>query len=948
MNETENRTIRDTPKLPEVWPGWETVRILGHGSFGAVYEIQRDIFGSVEKAAVKCLTIPQNYADIEVLYEDGLDEGSITARFEGYLRDIVKEYSLMARLKGHSNIVSCEDVRYVQQDNGIGWDIYIKMELLTSLPKAMKGETEEKEIIRLGMDICTALELCRGQNIIHRDIKPQNIFISEAGEYKLGDFGIAKTAERTTTGTKTGTYRFMAPEVYNNRPYGAAVDIYSLGMVLYWLLNERRTPFLPLPPAVPTARMEDEARDRRMRGESFAPPQNGSEALKRIVMKAVAFEPKERYSDPSEMKAALAALLQPKAPVLTETEQPQPKEKPHSEELPAVEDDSRTVFAPRQKEEPPRESAETRLHLCGERMEAALAASDWTTADAEAQELLKLDSRNARAYLVRFLCAVECRALEEYSRKLLADTEEAAYEQRTDSFEELRAPLLGRLASYGSEARKALGKELPPATYPSCVRSRREQRQQAEKCLSDQYLKWAGTCDPGVKADIERIRSYTLSVMDSRLKQAETEEYGAMLEAKTAYRKALSAWEADYTEKHRQTEAPKPVTYTPEPPRAPAGPVGESHASAPADSRKKRGASLWLFVLLIGAIIVGAYYWDVTAAPHEASAREISTNTAFIYVPNDSGITITGYEGELPAELILPSEIDGKKVTRIGSLAFYPDRNLISVTVPEGVTSIEHYAFAYCSHLKSVSIPADCKYEITAFPSSCTVIRRPAETAQTMNANAVFTYSSNDSGITITGYEGVLPAELILPGEIDGQKVTAIGSTAFFKCSSLISVTIPDGVTSIGSSAFRSCYALTSVTIPQGVTSIRDCAFYNCYDLTNVAIPDSVKSIGAFAFYGCYDLTSVTIPDGVTSISSSAFHHCCSLESVTISDGVTSIGNCAFSNCESLTNVNIPDSVTIIGIYAFDGCESLTRVTIPASCKVGADAFPSSCTVIRR
>lgn len=298
------------------WPGWRVVRLIGRGSFGTVYEIERDVFGDIERAALKVITIPENPADIEDLRVEGYDDESITTRFQGYLEDIVKEYSTMAKLKGHPNVVYCDDVKYIQHDDGIGWDIYIKMELLTPLVKTLGKTVSEDEVINIGIDMCNALALCKEQNIVHRDIKPQNIFVSKDSVYKLGDFGIAKTAERTTSGTKTGTYKYMAPEVYKSQPYGAAVDQYSLGMVLYWLLNERRTPFLPLPSAVKatTVTMEDAARKRRFDGEQIPSPAHGSKQLQAIVLKACAYDPKQRYSSATEMLNALRALKNGFAP----------------------------------------------------------------------------------------------------------------------------------------------------------------------------------------------------------------------------------------------------------------------------------------------------------------------------------------------------------------------------------------------------------------------------------------------------------------------------------------------------------------------------------------------------------------------------------------------------------------------------------------------------------
>ena len=300
------------------WPGWETVRLIGRGSFGAVYEIERDNYGHKEKAALKVISIPQSASDIDDLVSDGYDEESITSRFEGYMQDIVREYSMMADMKGCANIVYCDDWKSIQHDDGMGWDIFIKMELLTALPRALGKTITDEQVIRIGMDICNALAFCESRNLLHRDIKPQNIFVAPDGTYKLGDFGIAKTAERTTSGTKTGTYKYMAPEVYNNQPYGGKADIYSLGLVLYWLLNERRTPFLPLPPATPTSTEEDKARAKRFGGELISAPAHGSKELQRIVLKACVYDPKERYQSAEEMLNDLQILggIAPRAVVV--------------------------------------------------------------------------------------------------------------------------------------------------------------------------------------------------------------------------------------------------------------------------------------------------------------------------------------------------------------------------------------------------------------------------------------------------------------------------------------------------------------------------------------------------------------------------------------------------------------------------------------------------------
>ena len=190
--------------------------------------------------------------------------------------------------------------------------------------------------------------------------------------------------------------------------------------------------------------------------------------------------------------------------------------------------------------------------------------------------------------------------------------------------------------------------------------------------------------------------------------------------------------------------------------------------------------------------------------------------------------------------------------------------------------------------------------------------------------------------------------------KFDG-KVTTIGREAFYKCSSLTSVTIPDSVTTIGDYAFENCNSLTSVTIPDSVTAIGKRAFVRCSSLqefkgkfasedsrclivdgilnsfapaglTEYTIYNSVTTIGRSAFYGCDSLTSITIPDSVTTIGDYAFEYCSSLTSITIPDSVTTIGDYAFEYCSSLTSVTIGDSVTTIGDDAFSWCSSLVYV----------------------
>ncbi len=197
------------------------------------------------------------------------------------------------------------------------------------------------------------------------------------------------------------------------------------------------------------------------------------------------------------------------------------------------------------------------------------------------------------------------------------------------------------------------------------------------------------------------------------------------------------------------------------------------------------------------------------------------------------------------------------------------------------------------------------------------------------NKTAAVTYggTSYDSAL----YSGVVVVPQFVTYNGDTYTVTSIGIGAFYKCSGLTEVTIPNSVITIGEEAFERCSGLTEVTIGNSVTTIGFGAFYKCSGLTEVTIPNSVTYLSGFL--ECTGLTKVTIPNSVTEIGSSAFAGCTGLTGeLTIPNSVTSIGGYAFSGCSGLTEVTIGNSVTSIGSYAFSGCSGLTgELTIPNS-----------------
>lgn len=270
-------------------------------------------------------------------------------------------------------------------------------------------------------------------------------------------------------------------------------------------------------------------------------------------------------------------------------------------------------------------------------------------------------------------------------------------------------------------------------------------------------------------------------------------------------------------------------------------------------------------------------------------------------------------------------------------------------------------------------------------------------------AGLSFTISGDTA--TITGFTppSDFNGELIIPSTLLEKSVTTIGKSAFYNCTVLTNISIPDSVTTIDDSAFGKCSSLSNISIPDSVTSIGDFAFNYCTGLTSISIPDSVTSIGYEAFYNCTVLTSINIPNSVTYIDDYAFERCSSLENIMVNDSninysskdgvlfnkdktilikypegitdtsytvpnsvitiydsafysslnltkivipnsVTFIDEYAFAECSNLSDISIPDSVTTIGESVFEDCTGLTSINIPNSVTTIGDYAFCSCT----
>lgn len=295
-------------RINQIWPEWHTVELIGRGAFGEVYKAKREKLGEIFYSAVKVIRIPREEGEVREMLADGHTSQSIRYYYESIARGLMNEIKVMEVLKSAGNVVNIEEFDVREREDGIGWEAFIRMELLRNLNEYRQGrEMSQEEIVKLGSDICEALVCCEKSRIIHRDIKPSNIFVDVYGNLKLGDFGIARQMERTqSTLSQKGTEMYMAPEVrYGESGSSYNVDLYSLGLVMYRLLNGNRMPFEPADKEMISFQEREEALARRLRGEKLPLPAKADPALGRIIVKACEADRTKRYQSAEEMKEDL-------------------------------------------------------------------------------------------------------------------------------------------------------------------------------------------------------------------------------------------------------------------------------------------------------------------------------------------------------------------------------------------------------------------------------------------------------------------------------------------------------------------------------------------------------------------------------------------------------------------------------------------------------------------
>ena len=310
-----------------VWPEWEVLEPIGSGAFATVFRAtRRDKILGDRDSAIKVIRIPHCESDWDRMLSEGKTVDQTQRFFQGIVDESLREIRAMEDLGGRTNIVNIYDYKRCHDADRKAWYILIRMELLQKIDP---NRLDEKETIKLGMDLCTALSICRKKNIVHRDVSLDNIFFHE-GNYKLGDFGVSKVLEGTTGGLASiaGKPLYMAPEVYNaslietDIDSAAKTDIYSLGILMYRLCHGMHYPFENPEKEITAAERNRAFKRRVIEGEKLTPPQYASPQLAGIILKACQAKPDDRYHSAEEMLKELRELATEPPVSITAGERP--------------------------------------------------------------------------------------------------------------------------------------------------------------------------------------------------------------------------------------------------------------------------------------------------------------------------------------------------------------------------------------------------------------------------------------------------------------------------------------------------------------------------------------------------------------------------------------------------------------------------------------------------
>lgn len=941
--------------LKKAWPDLEPVEKIGEGSYGTVYKCRTIENGKEVFSAVKVITVPKNESEYDVLKIDGFSKEATKQYFADIIDSFSSEIKLLEELKDQPNIVRIEDSKIIAHDE-IKWDIYIKMELLTSFRDYSQSHTITREdVIRLGVDICSALEACERKKIIHRDIKPENIFVDKDGNFKLGDFGVARQLEKTnTTMSQKGTYNYMAPEVVFKKKYDKRADIYSLGMVMYKLLNNNREPFVDPDKQIIRYKDRSKAMDRRLKNERLPAPKNADSNLAAIILNACEFEKEKRISSATEFKKLLLSVGGGKKVRV--------KKKLNKKAL--------AVCA------------------CSALIIAGLLFGGFMLWRPDVKKE-KADNTSKVTSYGQITDSGSCGPDVEY-----------AFYQETGT---LVLSGSGETYSYYVEydGETTLYGEVPWCDYSTSI-----QKVVVEEgitkigegifykslILSEVSLPETLT-EIGDAAFVDCSALLEVSIPDSVTKIGQRAFYGCInLDDVKMSKNILSVGAFAFC------EIGKAIDYI------------EEHTCEYIDNV--------LISYIYDNYYEGTISYNVlngTRVIADGAFSEASESGITEIILPDSVVSIGGsafLNYKTLEQIVLP---DSLKI--IGDDAFWGCESLKTITIPENIDYIGGRAFYGCSSLENISLPdkgieihLDAFYDTDYYtntsnwtneclyignhmvdfnlteteeikiregtksivfsdlnyknpkiyiPASVEKISHGLTYLKSIEVSENNPYFSSLDGVLFNKQKTkliVYPSYKNSESYTVPESVTEIDNSAFAGCASLQKINLPEGLEIIGEGAFANsdiasvvvpksvesilrdtfscCEKLKSVTIQQGVYKIEIGAFSGCASLESISLPDSIEYIAPYVFQDCAALKSIKIPENVDQISCGCFSFCISLEKVEVPLSLKNINTAAFNGCSSLKEINLPESLKKISVDAFYCCESLKSITVPKSVKV--------------
>lgn len=301
--------------LNPVFGEWYTYKQIGSGTDGKVFTIYKEKYnGEREYSILKIIRLGDNRNERKLFEADNKTFSSEDEYFDNLINKITENIDKVKKSDASKFIVKYEDIELRRASDGKGRLILLKLENAKSLSEITKELTfTPEEILRLGINICSALAKCREFGYIYPNLKPENIMFTEDGRCKLGDFGTFSCLEpaKTSVSYKRTQY-YMAPEFIKSGNINCTADTYSLGLVLYMLSNRNRLPFTEPYPEKVTVNSLNEATQKRMSAHQLERPKFASDELWCIIRKACNYNPNKRYFSPEQMLSDLKNALEKK------------------------------------------------------------------------------------------------------------------------------------------------------------------------------------------------------------------------------------------------------------------------------------------------------------------------------------------------------------------------------------------------------------------------------------------------------------------------------------------------------------------------------------------------------------------------------------------------------------------------------------------------------------